>query len=173
MMCIFKLPMCFNFYVILPLHHPSYYYYNILTTFIQLTLLPQKNLILYKWHSHLCCLHNYRQWQQVVMQVNAKGGHEEGKFLALNGPRKSVMTTLHLNCLWWWLLSTSKLIVWDSKGNNLIGFYGVKLDNCCVSDLHLVVEIGKVSYNKVLKVFVIDNTIASFAKVFNYWSFVG
>jgi hypothetical protein len=24
-----------------------------------------------------------------------------------------------------------------------------------------------------LKVFVIDNTIVSFAKVFNYWSFVG
>jgi hypothetical protein len=90
--------------------------------------------------------------------VNAKGGHEEGKVLALNGPRKSVMTTL----------STSKLIVWDSKGNNLIGFYGVKLDHCCVSDFHLVVEIGEVSYNKVLKVFVIDNTIVSFAKVFNY-----
>ncbi len=37
-----------------------------------------------------------------------------------------------------------------------------------MSDFHLVVEIGEVSYNKVLKVFVIDNTIASFAKVFNY-----
>jgi hypothetical protein len=171
-MCIFKLPMCFNFYAILPLHHPSYCYYNILTTFIQLTLLPHKILTLYKWRFHLCWLHNYKKWQQVVMQVNVKGGHEEGKVLALNGPRKSVMTTLHLNCLWWWLISTSKLIVWDSKGNNLFGFYVVKLDHCCVSDFHLV-EIGEASYNKVLKIFVINNTIASFAKVFNYWSFVG
>jgi len=58
--------------------------------------------------------------------------------------------------------------LWDSKGNNLIGFYVVKLDHCCVSDFHLVVGIGEASYNKVLKIFVIDNTIASFARVFNY-----
>jgi hypothetical protein len=32
--------------------------------------------------------------------------------------------------------------LWDSKGNNLIGFYVVKLDHCCVSDFHLVVGIG-------------------------------
>ncbi len=35
-----------------------------------------------------------------------------------------------------------------------------------LSDFHLVVGIGEASYNKVLKVFVIDNTIGSFARVF-------
>jgi hypothetical protein len=34
-----------------------------------------------------------------------------------------------------------------------------------VSDFHLVVEIGEVSYNKVLEVFVIDNQLQVLLKV--------
>jgi hypothetical protein len=55
-------------------------------------------------------------------------------------------------------------IEWGSRGDHLTNFCGAKVDHCCVINFNLVVGIGKVEYNKILKVFT-NYTIASFVKV--------
>lgn len=55
-------------------------------------------------------------------------------------------------------------IAWGSKGDHLTNFCGAKVDHHCVTNFNLVVGIGKVEYNKILKVFT-NYTIASFARV--------
>lgn len=55
-------------------------------------------------------------------------------------------------------------IAWGSRGDHLTNFCGAKVDHFCVINFNLVVGIGKVEYNKILKAFT-NYTIASFARV--------